>query len=145
MTTNSIEEKYDVDVDYGNYFDPNRGPEQTKTTNRRRAILYSNSPRFHNWKWDRNHKVHFVCHSQGGNTVRYLISLMAKGDGTLHPTYFKEAGRDDWAISVTTLGTPHRGTTIIDVIESFINVRIQEAHNDPETNEFRDKCEKQLD
>ncbi|EHK22572.1 uncharacterized protein TRIVIDRAFT_60579 [Trichoderma virens Gv29-8] len=127
LTTNSLDEQYDVDVDYGNYFAPNSGPEQTHTTGRRRAILYSNSPGYSNWKWDRNNKVHFVCHSQGGNTVRCLISMMANGDGTLNPTYFNEAGRDDWAISVTTLGTPHRGTTIIDVIESFINRQMGDA------------------
>lgn len=89
---------------------------------RRRAVLHTNSPDFRTWKWDKNNKVHFVCHSQGGNTVRYLISLMACGAKDLHPTYFSEAGRDDWAISVTTLGTPHRGTTIIDVLESLLDV-----------------------
>ncbi|EWZ28364.1 hypothetical protein FOZG_17931 [Fusarium oxysporum Fo47] len=97
------------------------------TTGRRRAIQFSNSPDFRNWKWDRDRKVHFVCHSQGGNTVRYLISLMANGAGTLHPTYFAEAGRDDWIISVTTLGTPHRGTTIINALESFLSRSRQQA------------------
>ncbi|KAL6401316.1 hypothetical protein AUP68_15184 [Ilyonectria robusta] len=128
--TNSIDEVYDVDVDYGTYFaaDPAHAPEQTSTAGRRRAILFSNSLDFRNWTWDRDHKVHFVCHSQGGNTVRYLISLMANGGaGTLHPTYFTEAGRDDWTISVTTLGTPHRGTTIINALESFFSRSRQQA------------------
>ncbi|KAH7148167.1 lipase [Dactylonectria macrodidyma] len=127
--TNSIDEVYDVDVDYGSYFaaDPAHAPEQTSTTDRRRAILFSNSSDFRNWTWDWDHKVHFVCHSQGGNTVRYLISLMANGAGTLHPTYFTEAGRDDWTISVTTLGTPHRGTTIINALESFLSRSRQQA------------------
>ncbi|EXK77984.1 hypothetical protein FOQG_17330 [Fusarium oxysporum f. sp. raphani 54005] len=125
--TNSIEEVYDVDVDYGDYFAEGQGPEQTHTTGRRRAILFSNSPDFRNWTWDPDHKVHFVCHSQGGNTVRYLISLMANGAGTCHPTYFSQAGRDNWTISVTTLGTPHRGTTIINVLESFISRARREA------------------
>lgn len=125
-TTKTIDEVYDVDVDYGAYFeeDPARGPDQNLTTGRRRAILFSNSPDFRNWTWDRDHKVHFVCHSQGGNTVRYLISLMSRGAGTLHPMYFSEGGRDDWTISVTTLGTPHRGTTIINVLDNFLSVCI---------------------
>ncbi|KAH6610035.1 hypothetical protein Trco_000055 [Trichoderma cornu-damae] len=127
LTTNSVQEHFDVDVDYGNYFDPAHGPEQTRTTHRRRAILYSNSTQFRTWKWDKDHKVHFICHSQGGNTVRYLISLLANGAGTLHPTYFGQGGRDDWAVSVTTLGTPHRGTTVIDVLESFLQRTMQEA------------------
>ncbi|KAH6867405.1 lipase [Thelonectria olida] len=127
--TNSIDEVYDVDVDYGTYFaaDPAHAPEQASTAGRRRAILFSNSSDFRNWTWDRHHKVHFVCHSQGGNTVRYLISLMAKGTRTLHPTYFTEAGRDDWTISITTLGTPHRGTTFINALESFLSRSRKEA------------------
>lgn len=122
--TNSINEVYDVDVDYGTYFatDLAYALEQTSTAGRRRAILYLNSSDFRNWTWDRHHKVHFVCHSQGGNTVRYLISLIADGAGTLHPTYFTEVGRDNWTISVTTLGTPHRGTTIINALEKFLSV-----------------------
>ena len=122
--TNTIDEVYDVDVDYGAYFDANQahGPIETATTGRRRAILISNSPSFRNWTWNRNHKVHFICHSQGGNTVRYLISLMSRGSETLHPVYFSERGRDDWTISVTTLGTPHRGTTIVDALDEFLSV-----------------------
>ncbi|KAL7916288.1 lipase [Trichoderma velutinum] len=114
-------------INYGNYFGPNRGPERTHTINRRRAILYSNSANFHNWTWDRDHKVHFVCHSQGGNTVRYLIDLMSDDHGYLHPEYFGQPERDDWAISVTTLGTPHRGTTIINVLESFVDRQLSAA------------------
>ncbi|KAH7139795.1 Alpha/Beta hydrolase protein [Dactylonectria estremocensis] len=120
--TGFIDEVYDVDVDYGNYFDPDQAhaPEETTTTGRRRAILFTPSSGFNDWKWHRN-KIHFVCHSQGGNTVRYLISLMAQGAADLHPTYFKEPERDSWTVSVTTLGTPHRGTTVIDVLEKIVS------------------------
>ncbi|KAF2280734.1 lipase [Westerdykella ornata] len=128
-TTGMVDEVHDVDVDYGTYFDanPEAAPEQTTTTGRRRAILVSNSPSFQNWTWKRNHKVHFVCHSQGGNTVRYLISLMERGAGTLHPRYFSEPGRDDWTISVTTLGTPHKGTTIINAFYNFLSQSKEQA------------------
>ncbi|OAQ82545.1 Lipase [Purpureocillium lilacinum] len=98
--TGVIDEVYDVDIDYGTYFagvphapDDTTPTGQTMTTGRRRAILYSNSPNFRNWSWGRKKKVHFVCHSQGGNTVRYLISLMANGAGALHPAYFSERSR----------------------------------------------------
>ncbi|KAK7393990.1 hypothetical protein QQX98_013225 [Neonectria punicea] len=126
--TGSLDEVYDVDVDYGTYFDadPAHAPEETTTFGRRRAILYTDSPGFDNWTWE-GHKVHFICHSQGGNTVRYLISLMAQGTGGLHPTYFTEAGRDDWIISVTTLGTPHRGTTIVDALKRFASGSMAQA------------------
>jgi len=127
--TGSIDEVYDVNVDYGSYLttDPDHAPEQTKAAHRRRAILFSNSTDYHNWRWDQDHKVHFICHSQGGNTVRYLISLMANGSPNFHPDYFTQTGRDDWTVSVTTLGTPHKGTTIIDALESFLSRSIQEA------------------
>ncbi|KAH7129295.1 Alpha/Beta hydrolase protein [Dactylonectria macrodidyma] len=120
--TGFVDEVYDVDVDYGNYFaaDQAHAPEETHTTGRRRAILFTQSSDFDDWKWHGN-KIHFVCHSQGGNTVRYLISLMARGAADLHPTYFKDAERDSWTVSVTTLGTPHRGTTVIDVLEQFVS------------------------
>ncbi|KAI0513305.1 lipase [Xylaria bambusicola] len=122
-TTGLIDEQYDLDVDYGNHFaaDPAHAPEQTVTSHRRRAVLFPNSTFPDDWKWDKDHKVHFICHSQGGNTVRYLISLMARAAGILHPAYFGQAGRDNWIISVTTLGTPHRGTTYIDTLESFLS------------------------
>ncbi|PCH02444.1 Hypothetical protein PENO1_037630 [Penicillium occitanis (nom. inval.)] len=128
--TGLIDEVYDVEVDYGNYFaaDPAHAPEDNPSTGRRRAILFSNSQQLpKDWKWDRNNKVHFICHSQGGNTVRYLISLMANGSETLHPEYFRDNERDDWIISVTTLGTPHRGTTIINVLERFFSRSRQQA------------------
>ncbi|KFA81589.1 hypothetical protein S40288_09626 [Stachybotrys chartarum IBT 40288] len=127
--TGSIDEVYDVNVDYGSYLttDPAHAPEKTITAHRRRAILYSNSAEFRNWKWDRDHKVHFICHSQGGNTVRYLISLMANGSLNFHPAYFSQTGRDEWTVSVTTLGTPHKGTTIIDALERFFSRSTEEA------------------
>ncbi|KPM46336.1 hypothetical protein AK830_g217 [Neonectria ditissima] len=128
--TGSLEEVYDVDVDYGKYFDDDsaHAPEETTTVGRRRAILYTDSPGFDDWRWQ-GHKVHFVCHSQGGNTVRYLISLLAQGAGGLHPAYFDEAdtGRDDWTISVTTLGTPHQGTSIVDVLKSLASDEMEQA------------------
>jgi hypothetical protein len=123
------DEDYDVDISYGMYF--SAGPHapgdttaegETKTKRRRRAILLSKESDLGNWKWDRQHKVHFVCHSQGGNTVRYLIGLMAQGAKELHPGYFSHPGRDDWTLSVTTIATPHRGTTAINALESLLSV-----------------------
>ncbi|OJZ79926.1 hypothetical protein ASPFODRAFT_148458 [Aspergillus luchuensis CBS 106.47] len=130
-TTSLIKEVYDIDVNYGSYFaaDPAHAPEDNPSTGRRRAILFPNSQFPNDWKWDRSNKVHFICHSQGGNTVRYLISLMANGSATWHPEYFGdgEDERDDWIVSVTTLGTPHRGTTIINALDRFISRSRQQA------------------
>ncbi|KAK9311918.1 Alpha/Beta hydrolase protein [Lipomyces starkeyi] len=123
LKTEEIHDIHDVDVDYGNYFNDSRiRPRTTTTKGRKRAILYSKSQdKYKNWTWNEDNKVHFICHSQGGNTVRYLISLMSRGSADLHPKYFGTGGRDNWAISVTTLGTPHNGTTIIDVLQNFFS------------------------
>ena len=113
-----------MDINYGSYFDgdPSPGPKTTATEHRKRAILFTNDmEKYKNWTWSKKNKAHFICHSQGGTTVRLLISLMAGGDDR-HPTYFGEPGRDDWAISVTTLGTPHKGTTICDVVRKILSV-----------------------
>lgn len=90
---------------------------------RRRAILFTESTEFDDWIWSDHNRVHFLCHSQGGNTVRYLISLMKRGAPVENPRYFSHHDRDHWVISVTTLGTPHKGTTIIDVLKKFASVR----------------------
>ena len=113
-----------MDINYGCYFDedPSTGPEKTETENRKRAILFTNDmKKYKNWIWSKEDKAHFICHSQGGTTVRLLISLMACSDPR-HPEYFGTPGRDDWAVSVTTVGTPHKGTTICDVVPRLFSV-----------------------
>jgi len=114
-----------MDVSYGKYFDsnPETGPETSYVKGRKRPILFSQTPEiYEGWNWSEEHKVHFICHSQGGNTARYLISLMDRGAEKLHPEYFGIGGRDKWIISMTTLGTPHRGTTVINVLENLVQV-----------------------
>jgi hypothetical protein len=57
--------------------------------------------------WSARHPVHFFGHSIGGCTVRYLHHL-------LHTGFFKDhATSADWILSVTTLSTPHLGTTAV--------------------------------
>ena len=62
--------------------------------------------------------VHLVGHSMGGQTIRVLAHLLAEGDeeerratppGELSPLF--QGGRD-WAASLTSLCTPHDGTTL---------------------------------
>lgn len=112
-----------MDISYGDFFkDSSTGPEKTEVEHRKRAILFTNDmEKYQNWRWSKKNKAHFICHSQGGTTVRLLISLMARSDPR-HQMYFGEPGRDDWAISVTTLGTPHKGTTICDVVRRLLSV-----------------------
>ncbi|KAL6232422.1 hypothetical protein BDW75DRAFT_247203 [Aspergillus navahoensis] len=103
----STTQSNDVEVDYSHVLRSTPGVRELRPTNRRRAILFSKTPN------DGTSKAHFICHSQGGNTVLHLLSSMARKQSP-----FDGAG-DGWALSVTTLGTPHRGTTIIDVLENL--------------------------
>ncbi|EGU87820.1 hypothetical protein FOXB_01661 [Fusarium oxysporum f. sp. conglutinans Fo5176] len=80
----------------------------------KQAVLFGALPP--GWTWSAANPVHFICHSQGGNTIRMLIELMSGAHNMLHPTYFPAGDRRNWIKSVTTLGTPHKGTTITDVI-----------------------------
>jgi triacylglycerol lipase len=63
-------------------------------------------------------KVHLVGHSMGGQTARLLAQLLGQGDeaerkatpaGSLSPLF---QGGHAWVASVTTLATPHEGTTL---------------------------------
>lgn len=67
--------------------------------------------------WDEDHKIHLIAHSQGGQTARVLIHLLEYGDqeeqeatGGKTADIFK--GGHLWVRSVTTLSTPHNGTTL---------------------------------
>ncbi len=70
--------------------------------------------------------VHLVGHSQGGQTVRVLASLLAEGDPAeraaataeepVHPLF--AGGRASWVHSISTLASPHNGTTLANVLDS---------------------------
>lgn len=107
-----------------------------------RAVLFGNIPVTWDWRWSSKSPVHFICHSQGGNSVRYLIELLkgthtdlfpgapsptedhqgrvpdstSKDDQTWVPD-FPTKNYQDWVASVVTIGTPHRGTTVTDVVQ----------------------------
>ena len=67
------------------------------------------------WKWSNNIPVHFICHSQGGNTIRLLIELSK--DTRSRPKNFGTAELGRAIKYCTTLGTPHMGTTVTNVVE----------------------------
>lgn len=63
-------------------------------------------------------KVHLVGHSMGGQTARLLTHLLNQGDAQEIAATEAEslstlfAGGNDWIASVTTIATPHDGTTL---------------------------------
>ncbi|PVH69107.1 alpha/beta-hydrolase, partial [Cadophora sp. DSE1049] len=105
-----------IEIDYGTLHQSRFNYDRI-SHNRKAAIVYTKSPNdWENWVWSKDNPVHFICHSHGGNTVRYLIHLMEDDSRRLHPNYFNKDGKESWTISVVTLGTPHRGTTLTDII-----------------------------
>ncbi|MBQ8083318.1 MAG: lipase, partial [Clostridia bacterium] len=79
---------------------------------------------FKNWgELDENGekvKAHFVGHSFGGATIRFLLHLLIEGDerekavtpaDELHPLF--QGGHDDWIETVFTVAAPHNGTTVL--------------------------------
>lgn len=69
-------------------------------------------------------KINLVGHSFGGETVRLLTSLMAYGNeaekasgGEVSPLF--EGGKSDWINSVTTLCSPHNGSTLFYVVDQY--------------------------
>ena len=102
-----------IPIDYGTVYPTRYGYNQTSTTSK--AVLFGN---LSGWKWSKKSPVHCICHSQGGNTIRLLIELLNGNHANLHPTYFAARGnRQNMIKSVVTLGTPHKGTTITDVVQ----------------------------
>ncbi|RAP30486.1 Triacylglycerol lipase [Brevibacillus laterosporus] len=79
--------------------------------------------------WNENNKVHLVGHSMGGQTARTLVQLLKEGNREekeyanqhseveISPLF--EGGKS-FVRSVTTIATPHNGTTLADGISTFI-------------------------
>ncbi len=72
--------------------------------------------------WDDSHKVHIISHSQGGQTGRMLIELLRNGSqaerdasGSSVSDLYK--GGKNWVHSLTTVSTPHNGTTLTNVVQ----------------------------
>ncbi len=68
--------------------------------------------------WDDQHPVHIVAHSMGGLTARKLEQLLqTQFPGEDSPLL--SAALNGWIKSITTISTPHNGTTLAPMIEDF--------------------------
>ena len=72
-------------------------------------------------------KVHLLGHSFGGVTMRLLAELLTNGseeernattDGSLSPLF--EGGHGDWIASITSISSPHDGTTFVHAFPRFM-------------------------
>ncbi|TFW27584.1 esterase/lipase family protein [Massilia horti] len=72
--------------------------------------------------WDASHPIHMIGHSQGGTTIRALIQLLEHGspDGDEGGGELYKGGKIGWIKSVTTISSPHNGTTLPDAVLDFL-------------------------
>lgn len=78
-------------------------------------------------EWDSNHKIHLIGHSMGGTTIRLLAHLLESGHPDKSVLGFggKESsplfdGDNDMITSITSISTPHKGTTLTHGVNSFL-------------------------
>ena len=76
--------------------------------------------------WDQNHPIHIIGHSMGGQTARMLQYLL---ESVFYLEEEKEQPEEStllgyvhtgWITSITTISTPHNGTTLSDIITKGI-------------------------
>ncbi len=63
-------------------------------------------------EWDQTHPIHLIGHSMGGQTCRMLVEL-------LEQDYFGKGTTGAWIKSVTTISTPHNGTTLATMVQGL--------------------------
>ena len=77
-------------------------------------------------EWDQNHPIHIIGHSMGGQTARMLQYLL---ESVFYLEEEKEQPEEStllgyvhtgWITSITTISTPHNGTTLSDIITKGI-------------------------
>ncbi|RMF08324.1 MAG: lipase [Candidatus Neomarinimicrobiota bacterium] len=77
-------------------------------------------------EWDEHHPVHFIGHSMGGQTIRMLDYLLTHVIYADEENQIPEASsllgqeHHGWIRSITTLATPHDGTTLSDLVTRSI-------------------------
>ena len=107
-----------VDVNFGNLpLDPLIEKKKPQTWP---AIVHGWKRLPKSWQWSKTNRLTFICHSQGGTTVRYLLHLLS-GRAPSDLPQFPRNDEQARVKAVTTLGTPHKGTTLTDVAEVRMN------------------------
>ena len=73
-------------------------------------------------QWDENHPVHLIGHSMGGQTARMLQFLLEtevlENDSLniIEKSDLLGLARKGWIASITSLATPHDGSTLADIV-----------------------------
>ena len=75
-------------------------------------------------QWDEEHPVHLIGHSMGGQTVRMLDYLLrtaiVDSSGVPENSDLLGGTNSGWIKSITSISTPHNGTTLSDIVTTGI-------------------------
>lgn len=105
------------------------GEAHSKANDHDRYGRIYDTPFFEGWgtktKEGQLKKVNLVSHSFGGPTIRLLASLLENGAqdeikagaDAVSPLF--KGGQGDWINSITTLDSPHNGTTLVCVLDEY--------------------------
>jgi len=63
-------------------------------------------------QWDEKHPVHLIGHSQGGSTAK-MLEVLLKNSIPEEASLLLSSAHAGWISSVTTISTPHNGTTLV--------------------------------
>ena len=66
-------------------------------------------------QWNENNPIHLIGHSQGGITIRMLEYLLSSTFENESSDLLKKS-KKNWIKSITTISTPHNGTTLSPLI-----------------------------
>ncbi|MBT3216815.1 MAG: lipase [Candidatus Marinimicrobia bacterium] len=75
-------------------------------------------------EWDSDHPIHLIGHSMGGQTVRMLLYQLTHSiysdslDIILEESDLLGEEHSDWVRSITSISTPHDGTTLSNIVTS---------------------------
>jgi triacylglycerol lipase len=78
-------------------------------------------------EWDEEHPVHVIGHSMGGQTARMLAHLLnnvyyTDSTGAFHDKSILLGRKNTgWIKSITSIGTPHNGTTLTDIVKRSVS------------------------
>ncbi len=75
-------------------------------------------------EWDENHPVHIIGHSMGGQTARMLDYMLrtsiVDSSGINEDSDFLGEAHQGWIKSITSISTPHNGTTLSNIVTTGI-------------------------
>jgi len=69
-------------------------------------------------QWDAEHPVHIIAHSMGGQTATTLERLLREASGK-EDSRLLGSSLNGWIKSITTISTPHNGTTLQPIISGI--------------------------